>query len=443
MRTYSRTNIFTTNVVSSFLRMLTTILMLSLTICISSGYAQEPEYAFYEVMLGKFFGIGPRAMGMGGSYIAVADDYSAIYWNPAGLAQVRRIEISGTLSHNKYRNKTLHFASEKTDEVSKTRLNSIGVVYPIPTERGSLVFALGYNRLKNFDSVARLPGYYKTDEWQLDWYINERREMDCGWLGSWSLAGAIDISPSMSVGGSVNLWKGKDDFTWNELGINSDPLPFDPIGFESIGYLNQEYSGVNIKLGGLLKAHKDIKLGMTITSPTTYNVRENSSIETYYEYEDGFSDYDYEPAYYDYEITKPYTLGGGITVKLSDLLLAADAEYIDWTQTEYKSPIDLITENKDFRDHYRDVCKLHFGGEYTIPKSGLSLRAGYFRDPLPHKIKYIKRDRDYITLGMGFLIDSFKIDVALVHGIWKHSDLDLFEEEIRTDRIFCSMAYRF
>jgi hypothetical protein len=40
------------------------------------------------------FGIGPRAMGMGGAFTAIADDTSAVYWNPAGLAQISSYEIS-------------------------------------------------------------------------------------------------------------------------------------------------------------------------------------------------------------------------------------------------------------------------------------------------------------------------------------------------------------
>ena len=31
-------------------------------------------------------GVGARATAMGGSYRAIADDWSAMYWNPAGLA---------------------------------------------------------------------------------------------------------------------------------------------------------------------------------------------------------------------------------------------------------------------------------------------------------------------------------------------------------------------
>ena len=33
-------------------------------------------------------GLGARAESMGGAFIGVADDWTAIYWNPAGLAQL-------------------------------------------------------------------------------------------------------------------------------------------------------------------------------------------------------------------------------------------------------------------------------------------------------------------------------------------------------------------
>ena len=42
-------------------------------------------------------GIGARAIGLGESFVAVANDPSAIYWNPAGLASMQRSEL--LLSH--------------------------------------------------------------------------------------------------------------------------------------------------------------------------------------------------------------------------------------------------------------------------------------------------------------------------------------------------------
>ena len=39
--------------------------------------------------------LGARAMGMGGAFVAVADDVTALHWNPAGLAGLHGIQIFG------------------------------------------------------------------------------------------------------------------------------------------------------------------------------------------------------------------------------------------------------------------------------------------------------------------------------------------------------------
>ncbi|NWF87827.1 MAG: PorV/PorQ family protein [Ignavibacteriaceae bacterium] len=43
-------------------------------------------------------GVGARAMAMGGSFTAVANDVNAIYWNPAGIANLDRTSIGFTHS---------------------------------------------------------------------------------------------------------------------------------------------------------------------------------------------------------------------------------------------------------------------------------------------------------------------------------------------------------
>ncbi len=45
-------------------------------------------------------GVGGRAMGFGGAYSAVADDASALYWNPAGLTRVEK--RAATFMHASY-----------------------------------------------------------------------------------------------------------------------------------------------------------------------------------------------------------------------------------------------------------------------------------------------------------------------------------------------------
>jgi hypothetical protein len=44
--------------------------------------------------------VGPRAVGMGGAYSSIADDPSACYWNPAGLADIKGHVLM--LQHNRY-----------------------------------------------------------------------------------------------------------------------------------------------------------------------------------------------------------------------------------------------------------------------------------------------------------------------------------------------------
>lgn len=40
------------------------------------------------------YGVGARALGMGGAFSAVADDATAAYWNPAGLAELTQNEVN-------------------------------------------------------------------------------------------------------------------------------------------------------------------------------------------------------------------------------------------------------------------------------------------------------------------------------------------------------------
>ncbi|MBI2118620.1 MAG: hypothetical protein HYT97_03225 [Elusimicrobia bacterium] len=44
-------------------------------------------------------GLGARAQGMGGSFVAVAEDYSSIFWNPSGIALVNEKTL-----HSEYKN---------------------------------------------------------------------------------------------------------------------------------------------------------------------------------------------------------------------------------------------------------------------------------------------------------------------------------------------------
>lgn len=66
------------------------VLFSSLSIGQSSGKVTNvgtTAASFLEI------GVGARAIGMGGAFVATANDITAIYWNPAGLGRLERAEV--------------------------------------------------------------------------------------------------------------------------------------------------------------------------------------------------------------------------------------------------------------------------------------------------------------------------------------------------------------
>ena len=55
---------------------------------VGTTHAQKYTSEFLSI------GVGARALSMGGAYVAIANDASSVYWNPAGLSQLKKREIS-------------------------------------------------------------------------------------------------------------------------------------------------------------------------------------------------------------------------------------------------------------------------------------------------------------------------------------------------------------
>ncbi|MEE9571415.1 MAG: hypothetical protein V3W20_00025, partial [Candidatus Neomarinimicrobiota bacterium] len=56
-------------------------------------------------------GFGMRALAMGGAYTALANDYSGIYWNPAGLGSIDKTGIYAEFSHLQFFNDALYMGN--------------------------------------------------------------------------------------------------------------------------------------------------------------------------------------------------------------------------------------------------------------------------------------------------------------------------------------------
>jgi len=84
-------------------------------------------------------GIGARSAAMGNTSVGIADDFSSLFTNPAGLTSLRSFEFSVGLSNAGYTNDATFFGTKTNATDRITNLNNFGLVYPVPTKRGSLV----------------------------------------------------------------------------------------------------------------------------------------------------------------------------------------------------------------------------------------------------------------------------------------------------------------
>lgn len=156
-------------------------------------------------------GAGARALGMGGAFLAVADDATAGYWNPAGLTYLRNKSV-------------LYMHSE--EQKSQVHYDFIGVALPqggAPGQRSALGVALvrlGVDDIPVTPTAEQLrPGIDFEDgdgnpstnlptENNGRWDVGERLFLsDFEYKSSNDFAGlfsyARDLSPRLTVGGSL------------------------------------------------------------------------------------------------------------------------------------------------------------------------------------------------------------------------------------------------
>ena len=409
----------------------------------------------HEVSVANFFGINARTMAMGQTGIASPIDGSAMIYNPACLARVRRLEVAGGFSHlrleshSEYDTKRyLGYASELNSgirDLTKTHLDALSVTVPVPTYRGSLVWALGLHRVKNFNRTYE---YFLRDTMDDDNYIEKKLiETETGGIYAWTAAGAMEVSPKLAAGAALHIYTGKAKY--------SSEIDFDSVGssvsyyYDGVQWVESDHLGVSGTLGLTYQTSPYLTLGVVIESPSFWNVEEDNQWDAIGIYDTASSDYywelvDYGNDYTEYDMRHPFSFGLGAALSHDQLNLALDIKYTDYSQFEYTDEFSQDL-NAVIQEYYKEVLAVGVGAEYVFPEQGISLRAGAYYDPLPFPSDYIEKDRQYFTFGAGFLIDQvMTIDIGAVLGGYtiKYHDPLPNTEEYKTRRIYLTMGYR-
>jgi hypothetical protein len=469
----------------------------------SIARAQYPEDALRLAVPGS--GVGARALGMGNAYTGVATDFSAIYWNPAGLAQAEHGEFfmgmsllnnknNGTLSSRDALGNATILGPSTSYSTNATSLNALGVVYPVPVRRGSLVLAFGYNRGSNFVSGLSFSGFNKNSTIIQYWAPNGKpyppeislaeklaltdvdtvaktfrgkifgdltqlgTVLESGGLNDWSVSGAVDMARDLSAGITLTFLSGsyRYDRTYREQD-NQRLLaaPYDLKQLTLDEFIDGDINGVRAKFGLLYRVPGKFRLGFGIQTPTTLTVKEtfgSAATSQFYSVVKGQDTYGpvEEKSSNEYDVHTPWVLSAGASVILRDLVLSADVEYTDWTQLEFaKANDDLIAMNKDFKTLFRGTANLRAGAEYEIPGISLRLRGGFMYTPSPFQGDPSSFDQKHITGGLGFLLnESAMLDLAYARGWWKtyrtnYTPASSAEEDIATNTFLVTLVFRF
>jgi hypothetical protein len=152
------------------------------------------------VSLGKKTGVGARAISLGEAFTAVADDYSALYYNAAGMTQLSRSEVAANLSYGYFQNEaTLSGSSPSPSSLESTRLNALTLVL---TDGGRWALGLGYYVPISFDD----PLYYRAAGGS-EYAYDAQGQMDHYRLGlAYMISEKVSLGLGISaVGGSEQL----------------------------------------------------------------------------------------------------------------------------------------------------------------------------------------------------------------------------------------------
>lgn len=453
------------------------ILLLGLLLLVSVGWSQTAGDAVR--IRQNEFGFDARVLGMGGGGVALAGDYSAIYWNPAGLASLRTSRFSGEFSHLRFSNNALFAGSLNEMTSNSTRLRNAGLAIPLPTSRGSLVLAFGYNFVKDFDEYLYFSGFNRLSNgirFELDdgtgnyqWYdfdrnVDQSEEVTVdGGLHQWSFGAGIALSPNFDLGATMNFWKGKDDyqlvFQQEDRQGFYQTFPADFHRYSVNQKILTDYKAFSLKIGGMFKLNPIARLGMAVEFPTTFTVTENYSMSDELEFDDGYVDaVEYEPGEWQYEVQTPFRFDAGLGLQTERLTLSASATYQDWSQTRFRIPDnamldsdydELLSQNRVLQQDYRETIDYHIGGELLLPGKTVALRGGYAVYPSPLKDATSEQDRVYYSGGVGLRIDrNAWLDFAYQRGNYQRQSEDVYtpggtEEDVTENRFFVGVRLSF
>jgi long-chain fatty acid transport protein len=351
-------------------------------------------------------GTGAKSDAMGGAFIGLANDFSAAYWNPAGLAQIAKASFS-LYAADIMPSGTYALAPYGIDA------KSVPANYLIP--------GLGFFTPLGKKFVVGVYLYAPSGAGS-EWDGEDLAALTSGYPFIWkSKLGIFTISPSVAYKISDKIMIGATvDINYGMLKMDQ---PF------ALGQYSEDLKGwaASGTLGLLVKPSEKFSFGVSYKLPFTAKLTGDVTIpamaETPYPTVDTGTR----------EATWPMWLGGGIAFKPTNkLTITADVQYTNWKKMQ-TIPVTFANAgwnglfgpdgpyDQAYELLWKDTFQYRFGAEYWLSES-FALRAGYYLDENPgpletQNILLPEFKYNWITAGFGYQSKKIVVDAALQYGM--------------------------
>jgi hypothetical protein len=414
------------------------------------------------------FGGTARFSAMAGSMGALGGDISSLSFNPAGIAVFRKTEL--TITPCIYSSKTSSTYNEMTagDRKLNFNLGNLGFVASFRLKDSnrsgweSLNFGIGYNRLANFSNRSVVQGpnnssslldtytanaYGHTSEdfdgfstglaW--DTYLinpdsaagtnvyshviteygqTQRKSTESkGTLGETAITFGGNYKGRVLLAASVGFVNAKysEESVYEEIDENDSVANFESFTFTQ--NLNSKGSGINFKLGVIVKATDWLRVGAAVHTPTAiYDMKDSYSSTMSSDLENGVTYEATSPdGHFDYSITTPFRAIGSLGFIANKIgLLNIDYEYVDYSYAQLSSSPNVFADvNETIRSKYTSASNIRIGGEVRLDPVSFRLGYGLYGSPFKNG-ENSGADRSSYCAGLGFRDNNYFIDFGYV-----------------------------
>jgi len=369
-------------------------------------------------------GFGARAASMGGAFVGLADDFTAVFWNPAGLALLSKgtFGLTGDLLVPKSK----YYLNSSFDMKTKNKYYPAGLIGYFQPIGDRVVVGLGAYTLSGLGADWNNTGFETAKAYPTPPTFFDPPLENYIWR---SFIGSITLAPSVAVkiadglffGATLNINYG---FFQTDQWGTSAVLPTKPPTLVNLGQQSLDIKGwgYGATFGFLVKPNERMSFGLTYRTQSKMKLCGTMGIENI-----GLLEL---PVSSDtsLEVPSPTWLAGGVAVKpLENLTVTFDLQWTNWAKL---STLNLVFDDPLWAAalaaesamvlNWKNRLQVRGGLEYTA--GDLAIRAGYYHDPAPAPAETMNVlipsfTFDGLTAGFGYRKGGFKVDVGLEYLI--------------------------